>query len=75
MASGFVPKTCWIADMLEASGKRLRHAWNRIDSNIRKHPCPTAKREAILQAIQRLETAGRSSKPHCLGGSNDDRNR
>jgi hypothetical protein len=54
--NGFVPKTCEIAHCLEISGKRMRSAWNRIDQNKRKHPCPPQRQTAILQAIWKLDT-------------------
>lgn len=52
---GFVPKTCWIAHVLELLGKRLRVASNRIDPRVRKCPCPTDKRAAISTAVRKLE--------------------
>ena len=55
IASGFVPKTCWIAHVLGLLGVRLRLAANRIDPAMRKHPCPPAKMGAIMAAICRLE--------------------
>jgi hypothetical protein len=52
---GFVPKTCWIADVLVLSGKRLRVAPNRIESSFRQHPCPPERRPAIIEALRDLE--------------------
>lgn len=52
---GFVPKTCWIADVLALLGKRLRMAPNRIDRSIRKYPCPVEKQAAIIEALRKLE--------------------
>lgn len=54
--SGFVPKTCWIADVLTLVGKKLRAAPNRIDPHVRKNPCPIEKQWAIISAIRQLET-------------------
>lgn len=52
--SGLVPKTCWIAHVLSDHGLTRRQAWNRVDPSARKHPCPSAKRPAIEQALRRL---------------------
>jgi hypothetical protein len=48
----FVPKTCWIADVL--SDHRLTHriAANRINPTSRKYPCPPEKRTAIESALR-----------------------
>ncbi|MBZ5665865.1 MAG: hypothetical protein LAO30_14780 [Acidobacteriia bacterium] len=51
----FVPKTCWIADVLALSGKKLRVAPNRVDRGVRKYPCPTEKQAAIIEAFHKLE--------------------
>jgi len=55
ITSCFVPKTCWIAHVLEPFGKELRSASNRVDANVRKYPCPAEKQAAIIDAISRLE--------------------
>ncbi len=34
ITSGFVPKTCWIADVLGLLGRKLRSAPNRVDANV-----------------------------------------
>ena len=52
---GFVPKTCWIAHVLELLGKKLRVAPNRIDPSVRKYPCPTEKQAALIEALCKLE--------------------
>jgi hypothetical protein len=52
--SGFVPKTCWIAHVKADFGLTTRAAPNRIDAIERRHPCPPAKREAIVKAMRRL---------------------
>jgi hypothetical protein len=52
---GFVPRTCWIVHVLELLGKKLRVAPNRIDPNVRKHPCPSEKQAAIIEALRKLE--------------------
>ncbi len=62
-ANGFVPKTCWIAHVLEQLGNKPRFAPNRIDTWARKNPCPTEKRGAIIEAL------------HKLGGHDDDNSR
>jgi hypothetical protein len=51
----FVPKTCWIAHVIELSGRKLRVATNRIDPNVRKHPCPADKQPPIIEALRKLE--------------------
>jgi hypothetical protein len=52
---GFVPKTCWVAHVFELSGRKLRVAPNRIDTTIRKYPCPAEKQAAILEAVRKLQ--------------------
>jgi hypothetical protein len=51
--SGFVPKTCWIADVKQQLGLRVRRAHNRV-TEIRQNPCPSAKRVAIERALLQL---------------------
>lgn len=53
--ANFVPKTCWIADVLAAHGKTKRQAPNRISENDRVYPCPSDKREAIERTLKRLK--------------------
>jgi hypothetical protein len=55
ITSCFVPKTCWIAHVLELLGKELRSASNRVDANVRKYPCPAEEQAAIIDAIRKLE--------------------
>jgi len=55
ITSCFVPKTCWIAHVLELLGKKPRSASNRADANVRKYPCPAEKQAAIIEAIRKLE--------------------
>jgi hypothetical protein len=62
-ANGFVPKTCWIAHVLEQLGSKPRVAPNRIDASARKNPCPEEKRGAIIEALRKL------------GGRDDDNSR
>jgi hypothetical protein len=47
---GFVPKTCWIADVKEQCGIKTKKAWNR-EGLKRIYPCPEDKREAIRMAL------------------------
>ncbi len=54
VSAGFVPKTCWIAHVLEFPGIRLGAAPNRILPEERKHPCPPAKRSAIVAGLYKL---------------------
>lgn len=48
---GFVPKTCWIADVKERAGLPVRRAWNRVGDE-RKVPCPSGKVEYIWDALK-----------------------
>ena len=50
--AGFVPKTCWIADIKSQHGLTTRQAPNRFDPNSREHPCPPDKRIAIESAMR-----------------------
>lgn len=52
---GFVPKTCWIAHVMEGYGLATRKAPNRISANWRKYPCPPEKRKAIVAALQHFK--------------------
>jgi hypothetical protein len=54
IASGVVPKACWIADVLELLGKKLRVAPNRIDRRVSKYPCPIERQAAIIEALRKL---------------------
>jgi len=49
---GFVPKTCWIAHVLELNGRTPHTAHNRIDPKVRQIPCPPEKRSAIERALR-----------------------
>lgn len=51
-ANGFVPKTCWIADVKNSLGLTTRRAPNRHDPDRRVHPCPIEKRAAIEEALR-----------------------
>jgi len=53
--AGFVPKTCWIAHVLELNGKPPRVAVNRADSRMRQIPCPPEKRSAIERCLQQFD--------------------
>jgi len=48
---GFVPKTCWIADVKEKCGLPVKRAPNRVDSQ-RKNPCPKNKIQPIEDALK-----------------------
>jgi hypothetical protein len=54
---GFVPKTCWIADVKEKAGLHPKKAYNRT-SNIRTNPCPNNKIPAILNALKHFTMIG-----------------
>lgn len=49
---GFVPKTCWIADVKNAHGLTQRTAPNRMSDGKRLHPCPPARRASIEMALK-----------------------
>ena len=57
ISAGFVPKTCWIAHVMEMLGLKLRRAPNRIDLGERKYPCPPEKISAIIAALYKLGKA------------------
>ena len=48
---GFVPKTCWIADVKEKAGLPVRKAHNRRGAE-RVNPCPRGKIESIRAAMR-----------------------
>lgn len=48
---GFVPATCWIADVKSQSGLPMRKAPNR-HSTERVKPCPPEKVESIQVALR-----------------------
>jgi hypothetical protein len=58
ITSGFVPKTCWIAHVLELLGKKMRLPSYRVDPNVRRHPCPAERQAAMMEAIRKLEKLG-----------------
>lgn len=51
-SAGFVPETCWIAHVKSDHGLVRREAFNRADSNVRRHPCPPGRRDAIEDALR-----------------------
>jgi hypothetical protein len=53
--AGFVPKTCWIAHVLELNGQQPRTARNRKDQGTRQFPCPPDKRTPIELALRELK--------------------
>ena len=48
---GFLPKTCWIAEVKENSGLPMRKAPNRQGAE-RLNPCPEEKAEPIRSAMR-----------------------
>ena len=48
---GFVPKTCWIADLKHRHGLTKRTAPNRQGTQ-RAYPCPPDKRKAIESSFK-----------------------
>ena len=59
--SGFVPKTCWIADVKEQLGFPVRRAHNRVTHD-RSNPCPPERRAAIGRAIKALNQTQSSQR-------------
>ena len=53
--AGYVPKTCWIAHVLELNGQPLRRAHNRKDQKRRQVPCPPDKRPSIERVLRELK--------------------
>jgi hypothetical protein len=53
--AGFVPKSCWIAHVLEMNGQHVRPAHNRKDRGTRQVPCPPDKRKPIERALRELK--------------------
>lgn len=53
-ADGFMPATCWIADVKRRMGYPVRAAPNRNSDEVVK-PCPPQKAEPIRRAIERLQ--------------------
>jgi len=49
---GFVPQSCWIADVKEQEGWPVRRAWNRRGPE-RENPCPADKVGPIREALRR----------------------
>jgi hypothetical protein len=47
----FVPKSCWIADVMAEHGLTKRIASNRIDPDARANPCPDRHRAPIKAAL------------------------
>lgn len=45
-------KTCWIADVKDIHGLKVRNAWNRTDIERRKYPCPKDKIVMIKEAFK-----------------------
>lgn len=54
---GFVPKTCWIADVKDQSGLRVHKAPNR-KGEARVKPCPPEKVEFICSALRHFGMIG-----------------
>ncbi|MGF7184101.1 hypothetical protein GGQ84_000181 [Desulfitispora alkaliphila] len=49
---GFLPKSCWIADVKEKHGIIIRKAPNRHDESKRGNPCPENKVKPIEEAFK-----------------------
>jgi len=48
---GYVPKTCWIADVKSRHSLTTRKAANRISATNREHPCPPHRVVEIEQTL------------------------
>jgi len=55
ISHSFTVKTCWIADIKSQYGLTNRIAHNRIDVKQRTNPCPTDKKEYIINALKHFE--------------------
>jgi hypothetical protein len=51
---GFIPKTCWIADVKHQAGLPMRKAPNRKGAE-RVEPCPLNKIKPIQSALRHFE--------------------
>jgi len=51
---GFVPKTCWIAEVKANLDLTTRVARNRLSTSSRKYPCPSHRRSALLYVFAHL---------------------
>jgi len=51
---GFTPKTCWIADVKEQCGLKVRKTWNRQGKQ-RLVPCPQDKIKPIKKALHHFK--------------------
>lgn len=49
---GYLPKSCWIADIKASHGRTNRISPNRIDPMVRLHPCPPNKRDGLEAAMK-----------------------
>jgi hypothetical protein len=52
---GRTVKTCWIAHVMADNGLTKRIAFNRVDPNKRKTPCPDSKRAMISAALRHFK--------------------
>jgi hypothetical protein len=51
----YVPKTCWIADVMAEHGLTRRTASNRIDPSAPSNPCPARHRATTTAALVHFE--------------------
>ena len=52
---GYMPKTCWIADVKDQAGIPIREAPNRSGPD-RKNPCPPRRVPHIMAALKYFNT-------------------
>ena len=57
---GFIPKSCWIADVKEECGLPVKVYPQRkaTETNSRSHPCPDKRREPIKDALRHFKMIG-----------------
>jgi hypothetical protein len=53
--AGYVPKTCWIADVKAQHGLTTRQAPNRFSATSREHPCPLERKASIEAAMRHFD--------------------
>ena len=51
---GYIPKTCWIADVKDKCGLEVKESANRISGDERSNPCPINKIKDLKEAFQDL---------------------
>lgn len=52
---GFIPKSCWIADMKQKCGIPVRISPQRKTPDSPAYPCPQNRQKAIIEAFQHFK--------------------